>query len=511
MEEEQLEAIDTSGESAPAPQAAAPPPEAPQPQAEEGAIPDVGQPMFGAREGRTPMRRGVAELGADAAAGLGRSVENVKNSVPGQITKRIISYLMGADAGAPHMIQEAAAVADPQGQMNASDRNIVAVQKTAETQGPEAAWKLVQANRVAYNAKQAFAYTALNGTQQKPADLGAAIDAANQAQSHVLDGSDVQFAPSQGGVTATVKSANGQTQQIPLSLDAFRQYLNIGRNGQYDRVMQDTVPGTLQKLTQSPGSRTIQAPSPRQRPAPQAEGGIDVGAVETPQTNFGKTPSTMNLTGSSAVQGRGPSAVEATNYGDELEARAQRMFPGITQEEQRNAWMSNEEQRYEQGQNKVDVAKAGAEGKVQSAQVAGQSREKVAETKAASDQSVAGIKVKGWQYASDSKKAAAQITADAKLAHDGNVDARQRLETARKAIATKRLTAEKLTPEETALEAQMTQGGAASARPASQQAPQQSAPAPQRQGSQQPPVPGAKLYKGQWYTRGPSGESVPVK
>ena len=25
-----------------------------------------------------------------------------------------------------------------------------------------------------------------------------------------------------------------------------------------------------------------------------------------------------------------------------------------------------------------------------------------------------------------------------------------------------------------------------------------------------PPVPGAKLYQGQWYTRGPNGESVPV-
>lgn len=510
MEPDELEAIDTSGsgdESAGlnmTPRGTNPPAQ----EDNSGAVPVADAGDWQKEE---QPQAGAIDTGEDRTGPNGPIARNLK-AFPGN-AKRIISYLMGADAAPPQAVAQLAQQIDPSGQMTPSERNLVAVQKTAEEQGPEAAWKLVQANRVAYNAKQAFGYAALNGTPNKRPDLNAAIDAANQAQSHVLDGSDVQFAPAQGGVTATVKSPDGKTQQIPLSMDAFRQYLNVGRNGQYDRVMQDTVPGTLQKLASPPQQQGRIPPKP-QAPT-QLEDTSGTGPVDD-QTNFGKTPSTVNLSGSDQVRRGGKTAVEETNYGDELEARAQRMFPSISQEAQRNQWMAQEEQRAEGNQNKIEVARQTGDSRVAAAGARGASAEKVAQTNAASHEKVADIKTQGWKYASDAKTAAAQIKADQQKAHDGDKAAQARVETARKAIAIKRQTAEKLTPEETQLEAQMAQGGLNASRPQQQspapQAPQQQAPAPQKAAApQQPPVPGAKLYKGTWYTRGPNGESVPYQ
>ena len=61
------------------------------------------------------------------------------------------------------------------------------------------------------------------------------------------------FAPSQGGgVTVTVKPRDGKPQQLQLSVDAFRRYLNVGRDGQWDKLMGETVPKTLQRLAREP-------------------------------------------------------------------------------------------------------------------------------------------------------------------------------------------------------------------------------------------------------------------
>jgi hypothetical protein len=375
----------------------------------------------------------------------------------------------------------------------------------------------VQANRVAYNAKQAFAYAALNGTPQKPPDLRAAVQAANQAAGHVLDGSNVQFAPAEGGVTATVNRPGSQPEQYQLSLDAFRKYLNVGGDGQWDRVMQTTVPKTLAALSQDKGqgapgrgATRMDQLRPLQKAPPQDNSESDAYTPPAPTTNFGKTPSTLNLSGSDEIT-RTPTAVEETNYGSELEARARRMFPSISQEEERNRWMATEEQRQEGAQNRVDVARAGAEGKVQAAQATGQSRENVAKTNAAGHVATQQEKNKGWQYASDTKLKAAQAQLGQRIremeARNANNDQTRAL----KAIQTKMLSLQALTPEEQKyLDTLPGAGTAGAAVNAPNAGSRQPAPRPQG-GSQQPPVQGAKLYKGKWYTRGPNGESVPVE
>src|ERR1700677_3416168 len=74
------------------------------------------------------------------------------------------------------------------------NQNLMTIDAAFQKGGLQAAIPLLQANRVAFAAKQAFAYAAMTGIKGKGPDLNAAIDAANQAEQHILDGSNVKFA-----------------------------------------------------------------------------------------------------------------------------------------------------------------------------------------------------------------------------------------------------------------------------------------------------------------------------
>lgn len=398
---------------------------------------------------------------------------------------KIVSYLMGEGAVHPQVLQQAAEQIDPESGMSASDRNLMVVEDAAKRGGPDAAWKIVQANRVAYNAKQAFGYAAINGTQQKPPDVKAAVDAANQAAEHVLDGSNANFMVSTGGqITATVKGPDGQPQVFDLSPDQFRQYLNVGGAGQYDKQMQPGgIARTLKTVTQARAPGAQQAPAQQEAPAK-----MGAGASAPPV---------------------GSSAGEET-YSPELRSRAWGMFPGAGSQKERAEWLASQQSATDTLKNKVDVAEATGESRENAAKARAAGGTEQQRLKNAGAKDVAETRLKGWQYASDAKKAAAQIAADQKAAHDGNVDARARIETARKAIATKRMTAGELSTDDKALEAQLTQQASQPRQQApAQQAPQQQAAPAASPGA--PPVPGARFYKGQWYTRGANGEAVPYQ
>lgn len=212
--------------------------------------------------------------------------------------KRFIGYLMGYGAAAPQEGLAAAAqakAADPS--MSDDDANLLAVQNAGQQGGPEAAWKLLQYNRTAYNAKQAFANAALNGTDGKPSDINAAAQAATQASSHVLDGSQTKFvATGPDAVTATVKGAGGDTQSFQLNGQQFAQLLNLGGEGMYDRVLGNGgMAGTLKAITsgqqgQDQGGQSqgqAQAGAPSTPPAVVSGGGrgaaeANLGAASPP-------------------------------------------------------------------------------------------------------------------------------------------------------------------------------------------------------------------------------------
>lgn len=501
-EEPSVGAIDT-GEGPPAP-----------PQAPGMAPPPAG-----------PKEPGLMDKSYGPLAG---PAQGIKNGI-----KSVMSYLMGADAMPPEALDGAGRTVDPEGRMNPSQRNLMAVQHARENGGDEAAWALMQSNRVAYNAQTAFAKTALEGTQQKPADLMAAIDAANKAQANVLDGSHVEFRPLQGGqaITATVTRPNGQPEQIVLSPQQFARWLDVGGDGQWDKVMSTGAGQTLHRIAnEGPprGSKRLDdVPAmPKKAPAaaappvdntesdsydPLAEGNV-------PETNFGKTPSTLNLSGSNA---RSEPAPDQTNYGPELEARAMRMFPGITQEAERNAWMASQEGRYDELENKVavagevgrrkeEVAKIGARGRVEQEGVRQAGAQKVAETKG---------QTYAMRDANRAKTEAAKLDMRARelMSRDAN-SAQGR---AVKILSSKMATLQPLTEEENNLAKQMgvqgleamqvTKPGAVPLPSGVDKTPMQRPQQPRAQAPGKPPVEGAKFFNGSWYTRGPNGESVPYR
>lgn len=436
-----------------------------------------------------PQREGFS-------GGIQNVVDIASDGKP-QPIKRILSYLMGEGAAQPQEINVLGSSVDPTGQMPASTRNVLAVERAAQAGGPEAAWKIVQGNRVAFNAKQAFGYAALNGTAQKPPDLNAAIDAANQAQSHILDGSDVQFAPAPGGVTATVTGPDGQPQQLRMTLDQFRAYLNVGGEGQWDKLMETGVPAAIKKLATGQMSRLSQMQPLRRPPKQQAQvvDAVDEEAIPTGE----EAPQ-------ESTRAKKQDRMAGSTYSPALQEQARRLFPWASQAQQAEAWMAQQQGKEAERQNKVDVARETGLYKVGAADARAQGGIQQQQLKNEGGVALQEVKNKGWKYASDSKVRAAEAAAVEKAADRAARNNQAEQSRALKLLQTKMMTMQDLTPQEQAMAEQITQRGtrAPDAAPVQQQGA-----APAKPG--QPPVPGAKFYKGNWYTRGPNGESVPVQ
>ena len=82
-------------------------------------------------------------------------------------------------------------------------------------------------------------------------------------------------------------------------------------------------------------------PQPYQssRSEPRASAQTDLPPLKT---NVGKTPSSLNLSGDDKVRAPRP---DLGAYSPQLEARAFRMFPSGSQEQERQQWMADQEQR----------------------------------------------------------------------------------------------------------------------------------------------------------------------
>lgn len=555
MDEDQIGAIDTAADS-PAPSAplgdnSGAPPVMSAPPDNSGAAPvmpsggaiqtdtsDAGQqaqaPAPAAGQGTPAPTQGPPSNGGQSQSGADFNAAHV----PGNV-KKIISYLMGSDAVHPQVLDQLAQQVDPDGSMPQGDRNLLALDRVRDTKGDAAAWQVMQANRVAYNAQTAFAKTALMGTQQKPADLNAAIDAANKAQANVLDGSNVHFTQARGGggVTATVSMHGAdQPQVIQLSQQAFAKWLDVGGDGQWDKVVSTGAPATLQRLAQTNPVPQAAAPARAQKTnwgtgadkykAPAASAPDDDEQPETyeqqqaraPDSNAVGTgqPQAMDATegdqpaisGTHDAHGHyvGAPQPDKTDFGEELEARGAKQFPSVGQAQEKQAWMGAQEQTDLERENKIAVAGETGKAKIRVAEATGRSRENAATT-------AAGAKVQSSQNYSAARVQAAEVAAQgrdkAALAAGQKSNLHEQMATYR----TKQANGIKTTPAEDANYNKLVESLAPQQQqqaPAQQTAPSQAQPqaAPARPAN----VPqGAKFYKGSWYTRGANGEAVPVQ
>lgn len=291
-------AIDTGeqGESwspPPADESAGPNAAAPQQQAApqgEAAIPDVGPAPLMARQ---TVGQGMSQLGQTVGRDISQGWENAKNSGPARLLGRaagmvtgqepdpaggqtaqgdpLTKMLAGENALSPDVLDKVISQAPGSTQSN---KLVNAIHQAREEHGDDASAAVLAGARVKYQTTAAFARTALMGANGKPADLNAAIKAANQAQEMMPDGSNTMFSPGGHGMVIAVSQLPGshKSVQFNLSTQQFSQFLDVGKDGQFDKMMDVSAPATLQRLA-SAGSSPAGAPQTQARAgqAPQAQ------------------------------------------------------------------------------------------------------------------------------------------------------------------------------------------------------------------------------------------------
>jgi hypothetical protein len=282
----------------------------------------------------------------------------------------LIRYLRGGDAD-QNLANQLAQQVDPDGQMDENERNLAVVQAANEQGGPQAAWKVVQANRQAFNAKQAFARAALNGVEGKPPDIAAAAKAATQAFPHMLDGTSVEFTPAQNGVTVAVKKV-GQSQpfqKTDLSVNQFNDLLNMGKDGLYDNLLENGIGPVLQQLKGKPGTPVQGAAN-----AAVPMTGATPGAQEQPQKGAQGEP----------------------DIDPQMERRAAKLFPNVSQATQRQAWMKSQIEGSQKRSGELGVAQANQAGRIEAARQTGAARVEASKNYAGGRVQAAEVQA-GWR------------------------------------------------------------------------------------------------------------------
>jgi hypothetical protein len=331
---------------------------------EGGAIPDDSGALPVAASDQQPDNSGALPVVQDAETPQQPQQDQSRSGIDFDAShvpanaKRIIQYLLGAGAAHPDVTSKfATAVKVEHPGTNDDDANTISILKAKEQGGEQAAASLLQSHRQQYNAKQSFAKAALQGVNGKPPDIHAAADAATQASQHVLDGSQAVFYANHGGVTATVKPP-GSNQRVSYNLtpQQFSDYLNIAGNGQYDKLLQT---GGVAAAIQNIAGKTQQQSSPQQAQAPASKSSgqpiaRDVTEGDQPALPNGNPSAHDARTGASWPIPR----MGGTQHDPDLEARAAARFgTGVSQMGDREQWMSDEEEKEANRQNKVDVEK----------------------------------------------------------------------------------------------------------------------------------------------------------
>jgi len=214
----------------------------------------------------------------------------------GMAPQKIVGYLQGAGAASAKAVK---AAEDATGEEQPAMRALAVINDAYKHGGPEAAWPIMQSYRQQHELQ-----TTLAKVKLQQGNVGAAAQAATEADANVLDGTQTHFSPTVGGkgVTATTtKLGNDQPfQHVKMGLQQFGNFLKTI----YDQKMDESTAVTLQKIAKSPaGAGGLPGIGDGQLPAGQpAQGGRD------------QTP-VPDMSGFDPTAAGGPGAVRTGNEG----------------------------------------------------------------------------------------------------------------------------------------------------------------------------------------------------
>jgi hypothetical protein len=126
-------------------------------------------------------------------------------------------------------------------------------------------------------------------------------------------------------------------QIIPLTVDQFKQFLNVGVN-HWDRLMSQTVPATLQQIAS--GRSAIVGAGPQAKPRARQDASVSgTGGTETSSRG---DPWAKAFEDAHSIT---PRTKFDPNTDDELEYRSRRIFPDFQNEPARQQWIVAQKQR----------------------------------------------------------------------------------------------------------------------------------------------------------------------
>lgn len=339
-----------------------------------------------------------------------------------QNPQKLVSYLLGADAAPPQLVDAIERSIDPEGKLDPDTRHMAAIQQAAKQGGNEAAWQVLQHYRKKYDASKAFAAAALNGVGGKPPDIAAAAQAASKAYTYMPDGTSVSFQPGQNGVTATVKRVGSQQPfgNVTLTPEQFHEFVR-GKAGQFDNVLENSGPRVLSELQTAQGRPFDQGAAPMNGPAP-----TQTQPQRPPQQQFGQGAQSMAAPArpEPSDEERRQAFYDAprrnANYDKELEARSFDLYP--QDRTKRLEWLNAQMQaRGEQETARIraerpwekDKASATQAGRLKVAETYTQSRERMADANNVTKRDIAFA-------AQNVNSADRRVAADARLVASAN-------------------------------------------------------------------------------------------
>lgn len=226
---------------------------------DQSAVAQQSEPAIPTEQATIPAGGQGANPAADSADTT--PTDPAKNIIPG-----IKALVSGAGAIASDIYDRAKRAIMHEHPSNPAAQNLAAAEVVANGD-PAKMFGVIQLNRKAFGAAQAFAANALD-----KGNLASAADAATKAYNHVPDGMDVKFTPIDAanggvaGVTVTVKPLNGTAEKMQMDIPQFRQWL-MGRDGKFDNIM-NNGPGAIKKAAATPA----QGQAPTQSATPQLRG-----------------------------------------------------------------------------------------------------------------------------------------------------------------------------------------------------------------------------------------------
>jgi hypothetical protein len=331
--------------------------------------------------------------------------------------KYIMRYLSRADAADPRQVQQLEQKVDPSGTKDPNQRTVDAVTQAAKQGGLETGYAVAQSYAQRYEASRAFAAAALSGSQGKPGDITAAAQAANKAFTNLPNGMNATFTPSENGVTVTVTKGK-KTSTYDLSAGQFNQLLR-GTPGQFDHIMAMQVPQTLQLLTQTATKDSgggTSADTAGVVSSPTGQPVTNVGIYNTqnnptakPQLGYINSQTEQQPDHSQdIVYGKGDWAVTKQDY-DRLTALSTKLFPWVSQQPQREAWLAKQLDNY--AKNTAAMQRAGHDWVMQKAQLDANTRIATTGMKTKSAEKITGQKIASWE-----KRAAARNVSQESIA-----------------------------------------------------------------------------------------------